>query len=110
MALLHAAPGEPCDVRPLGTALRQTPTTALFKSEQLEVIRLVLTKGKVLPPHKVPGAITIQCIEGSLDIQAQGTVRRLAPGGLLFLPGGVVHAVTAVDDSSALLTIVLAVE
>ena len=39
---------------------------ALFKTEELEVIRLVLAAGKSLPPHKVPGEITIQCLEGRI--------------------------------------------
>src|ERR1043166_8730001 len=62
MALPHAAPGEPLDVRALGETLVHHKTAALFKSQQLEVIRLVRPAGKVLPPHKVPGEITIQCI------------------------------------------------
>lgn len=107
MALEHARAGEPWDVRPLGAALAATPSSALFKSEGLEVIRLVLPTGKSLPPHKVAGEITLQCIEGELDIDVDGSVRRLAAGQVLYLPGGRMHGVVAVRDASALLTIVL---
>lgn len=107
MAIPHAQPGQPVDVAPLGPDLRGHKTVALFKTEQLEVMRLVLPAGKSLPPHKVPGEITIQCIEGRLDIQAEGRSRQLLAGQLLYLRGGVVHGVVSVEDASALVTIVL---
>lgn len=109
MALRRANPGEPCDVRPFGDGLPSQQTAALFKTGQLEVVRLVLPAGKVLPPHAVPGDITLQCIEGSLDFTAAGRTCRLEAGHLAFLTGGEQHSVAAVSDCSALLTIVLAV-
>lgn len=107
MAIHHAHPGEPIDVQPLGARLPTAKTSALFKSADLEVMRLVLLAGKSLPPHKVAGEITIQCIEGRLDVTAGGIAHALAAGQLLYLAGGVVHGVTAVVDSSALVTIAL---
>ena len=107
MALPHAAPGEPIDVRPLGGRLAQQQTAALFKSAALEVIRLVLPAGRSLPPHKVAGEITIQCIEGKIDVTAEGKSHPLGAGQLLFLPGHLVHGVVAIENSSALVTIAL---
>src|SRR5688572_31348009 len=60
MAIEHAHSGQAVDVQPLGRDLSAQKTTALFKSNDLEVIRLVLLAGKSLPPHKVPGEITVQ--------------------------------------------------
>lgn len=98
-------------MKPLGAALATEQTHAVFKSDELEVIRLVLGAGQALPPHQVPGEITIQCIEGALDVgvgvDAGGAVRRLGAGQLLYLRGGVMHDVRAVADASALVTIVL---
>jgi quercetin dioxygenase-like cupin family protein len=107
MAIPHADPGKAIDVGPLGAGLPGEKTVALFKSDDLEVIRLVLTAGKSFPPHKVPGEITVQCIEGKLDITADGKSHLLSAGQLLYLPGGVMHAVLALEDSSALVTIAL---
>ena len=107
MAIKHALPGEPVDVQPLGAGLAAAWTSALFKSRVIEVMRLVLLAGKSLPPHKVPGEITVQCIEGALDIQAGGQHHLLRAGQLLYLPGDVVHGVTALEDASALVTIAL---
>jgi quercetin dioxygenase-like cupin family protein len=107
MALTHAISGESIDVKPFGPRLQGERTFALFKSEQLEVMRLVLQAGQSVPPHKVPGEITIQCIEGRIAVSAHGRSQVLQTGQLLFLQGGVVHELSALEDASALLTIVL---
>lgn len=107
MALEHALSGDPINVRPLGNQLAGKKTSAIFKSEQLELIRLVLLAGKSFPPHQVPGEITIQCIEGVIDVTVQGASNVLRPGEMVFLEGGVPHGVLAIEDSSALVTIVL---
>lgn len=107
MALAHARPAQPIDVRPLGDALHSARTAALFKTDELEVIRLVLMAGKSLPPHKVPGEITIHCLEGKLEITCGKASHLLNAGELLYLLGGVEHGVLAHEDSSALVTLVL---
>lgn len=111
MAIPHAAAGQPVDVRPLGVALRAARTVALFKSEQLEVMRLVLLAGKSLPPHAVPGEITLQCLEGSVQVMAgsgaETKTEVLSTGQLMYLAGGVVHSLLGVEDCSVLVTIVL---
>lgn len=107
MAIEHTPPGQPVDVSPYGARLDAQTTFAIFKSRDLEVMRLVLAAGRSLPPHKVPGEITIHCIEGQLEI---GTAQRktvLDPGQLVLLPGGEVHAVLALQPSSALVTVAL---
>lgn len=107
MSIAHAVSGEPIDVSPYDSRLGEQRSAALFKSEQLEVIRLVLPPGKSMPTHKVSGEITIQCIEGELDVQADGNSTRLLAGQLMFLLGSVPHSVTAVVHASALVTLVL---
>ncbi|HEX3138828.1 MAG TPA: cupin domain-containing protein [Rhizobacter sp.] len=107
MALSHAGSGEPINLQPLGAGLASAKTAALFKSEDLELMRLVLLAGKSLPPHKVSGEITVQCIEGKIDVTAQGKSHVLVGGQLLFLAAGVTHGVVALEDSSALISIVL---
>jgi quercetin dioxygenase-like cupin family protein len=55
----------------------------------------------------VPGEITVQCIEGSIDITTEGRSHVLQAGQLLYLSGGVTHGVIALQDSSALVTVAL---
>ena len=107
MALNHLLPADPVDIQPLGARLATEPTKALFKSEQLELIRLVLLAGKSFPPHQVPGEVTIHCIEGEIDVTTESGSNILKAGQLLYLKGGAPHGVVALQDASALVTIVL---
>jgi quercetin dioxygenase-like cupin family protein len=107
MALHHLASGEIANLMQQGGDALSTQSVALFKSEQLEVIRLRLPPGRTMPTHQVSGEITVQCIEGVLDVETPDGVKRLQAGQLLFLRGGVPHSLLAVEDARALLTIVL---
>ena len=105
MATPHAAPGEIVDVRPLANRLDSIVTRTLIKSEHLEVIRLVVPAGKEIPPHKVAGPITVQCLEGRIEFEAGGKRQAMSAGDLLFLTGGEMHSLVGVEDSSVLVTI-----
>ncbi len=107
MAITHAAPGQLVDVQPLGDQLSESRNVALFKTDELEVIRLVMPAGKTMPSHWVKGEIMIHCLEGEIGLTAGGQTRQMKGGQLLWLEGGVDHALEAVQDSSLLLTIVL---
>lgn len=105
MAIEHAKPGEVVDVRPLGAALAGARTTVLIKTEGLEVLRLVVPRGKEIPPHSTRGAITVQCLEGRVAFTTDGATSELAAGQLLHLEGAQPHSVLGLDDASLLVTI-----
>ena len=105
MALPHASSGQLIDIQPLGPRLDEAHSNALFKTSQLELMRLVLPRGKGLPEHAVPGAVTIQCIEGEIELQAHGRTQHMRPGQLVYLAGGEPHALHALQDASVLLTL-----
>jgi quercetin dioxygenase-like cupin family protein len=107
MAILHAHSGQPIDIHPLGDDVQSSRSVALFKSDELEVIRLVLVAGKAFPSHRVAGEVTIQCIEGTIEITFEGDSQVLRAGQLLFLSGGVQHSVLGLEDACVLLTVVL---
>lgn len=107
MALLHASSSEVVNVKPLGAGLRSLKTSALFKSEDLSVLRLVLAKGCELREHQVPGEITIHCIEGVLVVTCEKTPKVLHAGEMLFLSRNSMHSLKALQDASALVTIAL---
>ena len=46
MAIPHAASGQLINVQPLAGKLSEARTVALFKSEELEVMRLIVPAGK----------------------------------------------------------------
>ena len=107
MAIPHALPGQVIDVSPLGARLADERSIALFKSNDLEVMHIVLMAGKEFPLHKVAGEVTIQCVEGELLVTAQGTNCTLRAGQLLYLQRDVLHGLGALQDASALVTIAL---
>ncbi len=107
MSLSHAKSGEVVQL-PLGSTLGSAQTTSLVKTDRLELIRLVLRAGKVIPLHKAPGEITVQCLEGRVAFTAAGQTQELTAGQLLYLTAAEPHALTAIEDSSLLVTLLLA--
>ena len=91
---------------PLGTALSSTKTMTLVKTPDLELIRLVIPTGKVIPLHKAPGEITVQCLEGRVAFTAAGQTHELTAGQLLYLTAGEPHSLTGLEDASLLVTLV----
>ena len=107
MAIPHTAPGQLVNVRPYGEQLAEHKTHSLFKSQQIEVLRLVLPAGKSIAEHRAPGEITVHCLEGRVQFTAMGETREMSAGEMLFLKASEPHAVHAVEDASVLVTIVL---
>jgi quercetin dioxygenase-like cupin family protein len=107
MAIPHARSGQIVDILPYDGTLPSAQSYALFKSDQLEVMRVVLPAGKAFPPHRVAGEITVQCLEGRIDFSVDGVSQELRAGQLMHLEGGVMHGLVGIEDSSALVTIVL---
>lgn len=89
---------------PLGTAVGAAKSTTLMKSEGLELIRLVIPAGNEVPPHKAPGEITVQCIEGCVLFEHDGGAVEMQPGDLLYLCPQEIHALKGILDSSVLVT------
>ena len=107
MALPHASSGQIVDILSTEGTLPSAKSFALFKSDQLEVIRVVLPAGKAFPPHRVAGEITVQCLDGRIDFSVDGVSQELRAGQLMYLEGGVLHGLVGIEDSSVLVTIVL---
>ena len=107
MTTAKARSGEIVDVRQLGEALAFTKNSTLILTGSMKVVRMVLPAGKVLAEHTAPGEIAVQCLEGEIAFAAHGKTERLKAGQLLYLAAGEPHSVTAITDSSFLLTVVL---
>jgi quercetin dioxygenase-like cupin family protein len=107
MAIPHAEPGDIIDLRPLGAALAGTRSYALFKSGDLELMRIVLRAGEEFPRHAVAGEVTLQCLEGRIAFTCNAGERRLEAGQLVHVTGEEMHGLRGIDNASALLTIAL---
>lgn len=107
MSIHHAVAGEPIDISSSAAEATKDQTTTLIKTSRLEVLRLMLPAGKRIDSHAVPGEITIQCLEGTVELEAHGRPQLLTPGTLLYLAGGDQHALRAIEDGTLLITILL---
>ena len=107
MAIRHARPGQIVHLLASDGTLPSAQSFALFKSDQLELLRLVLPRGKSFPSHRVAGEITMQVLEGRVEIDVGGIPQILGPGQLMHLEGDVDHSLRGVEDASVLVTIVL---
>ena len=99
MAVQQSARREVIDVRQLGN-------NALLKTDHLEVVRVTLPAGKVLPTHTSPGEMTVHCLEGRVIVTCGDRSFELSSGGLLHLLPHEPHSVRGIDDALLLLTIV----
>lgn len=107
MAIPHAESGEIFDVRPMGIRFHDKAPVTLVRAEHLEVFRLVLPAGKTTPMHKAAGSITIQCLEGVVELDAHGQTQLFRPGDMVYLADAEPHAVKALENASLLITVLL---
>jgi quercetin dioxygenase-like cupin family protein len=102
MALKHAISGQVisllADPAPISEALVCAP--------RLEVMRWVLEAGKVIPGHAVAGPLTIQCLQGSVQVQAQGVWQNLQEQQLMYVAEDVAHALRSEVHAIVLVTLV----
>jgi quercetin dioxygenase-like cupin family protein len=107
MALHHARPGEVVDLRPAAENPQAAHTVAIVKTEDFEAIRLVVPAGAEIPSHRVSGSLTLQCLEGRVELGLATAPVVLKAHDWVYLDGDAVHAVRAIEDSALLLTIFL---
>ncbi|NHW02186.1 hypothetical protein HAV20_10185 [Pseudomonas sp. D-134-1] len=104
MALKHARSGEVIHLL-RADQLPELKSQALVSTPELEVMRLVLNAGHVVPSHAVAGSITIHCLQGSIEIQADGRWQTLRANDMVYLAGQAEHALQAITDTVTLVTI-----
>jgi len=102
-----AKPGNIVNVRPLGAALAAAKTKTLARTDDLEIIRLMVPAGKEIPEHQAEGTVVVHCLEGQVAFTAFGQTRNLQAGELLYLPPGEAHSIKGLRNASLLLTILL---
>jgi quercetin dioxygenase-like cupin family protein len=102
MALHHAQPGEKIRLKAVGAA--DSKTAALVKTDGFEAAQLVVRAGATIQRHAVDGYVILYCIEGSVILDANAQTR-LEAGDWVYLERGEEHGLSALADSSLLLTV-----
>jgi quercetin dioxygenase-like cupin family protein len=77
----------------------------LVKYDDLRVVLIALQRDARLPEHQTEGRVSVHVISGHVQVRASGRTFNLRTGGLLALDTAIRHDVTAVDESTILLTI-----
>jgi len=103
VALHHVRAGERVGLQSLAFG-SDARTAALVKTDAFEAVQLVLRAGETIARHSVPGYATVQCLEGSAILETTEKIE-LSPGDWLYLNRDQDHSVSAIDDSSLLVTI-----
>jgi quercetin dioxygenase-like cupin family protein len=101
MATKRAAPGEIIEI----VSPSDDKTRALIKTDEIEVLRLVVPRNKTVDTHQVPGDITVQCLAGSAALTTPEGELELHAGQLVYLERDTPHAVRGLDDAWLLVTI-----
>lgn len=101
----HIKFGEVVNLEKLRSDLDSKATHALVRSGDMEVIRMVLAKGKQIAEHEVKGELTIQCMKGEVEFEVGGETQILRENDWLALEKEVTHALRVEEDAVLLLTI-----
>jgi quercetin dioxygenase-like cupin family protein len=107
MALPHAQPMDVINVGPFGEELHGTVSTSLIKTEQIQLLHMVLSAHQDQPQHHVDKECTIHCLEGEVEVVTGSGVRKLRPGNVIVLPARQQHALRARAESAVLVTLLL---
>lgn len=90
----------------LGDA-RERIARTLVKEGSLRVTLVALRADGSLEPHKTEGPISVQVLEGDVELTADGRTWPLQPGSLLALDAGVAHNVRSSHGALFLLTLAM---
>jgi quercetin dioxygenase-like cupin family protein len=80
----------------------------LVKDGPLNVLLMTLKNGAELSEHRTRGPITVHVISGAIRFHAESQQTKLAAECMLSLERDVAHSLTALEDSSVLLTTAIA--
>lgn len=98
-------PGEVVNLYSLKADMPDDSTLALMKTADMEAIRMVIPKDKVISEHSVDGEMSVQCLEGKTEFSVEGKTHVLSSGDWLYLGRNQAHSLHALRDSILLVTI-----
>jgi len=101
----HISSGEVINLKTLKKGKSADTSLALVKTKDMEVIRMVVKRGKAIPEHSVEGEVSVQCLKGEVLFRIGEQARTLSKDDWLFLDGGTPHSLHAKEDCILLLTI-----
>ncbi len=101
----HIEAGEVVSLETLKEDMSPDASYALIKTPDMEVIRMVVPKGREIDEHSVKGEMSIQCLEGRVQVNLEDGSKELTKGAWLYLNRKQPHSISAVTDAVLLVTI-----
>lgn len=101
----HVQSGEVINLDTLRDGMPEDSTFALVKTDDMEVIRMVLPRGKDIMEHSVEGEVSVQCLKGHVIFQVGEEAKEITENDWLYLTHNKPHALHAKTDSILLVTI-----
>ena len=101
----HVESGEVINLNTLKDGMSEESTFALVKTRDMEVIRMVIPRGKDIMEHSVEGEVSVQCLKGEIIFQIGQEARTLTDDDWLYLSRNQEHALHAKKDTILLVTI-----
>jgi len=77
----------------------------VFKANGLRIVLIALRKGAEMIKHKTDGLISIQVLEGKMQLKTDERTVKLGSGQILALHEGIPHSLTAKKKTIFLLTL-----
>jgi quercetin dioxygenase-like cupin family protein len=76
----------------------------VFKTDKLTVVVTILKEGTEINENSVDGLFVIQLVKGKIKVQTGGSPFELKTGQILHLHEGVAHSITAMEETTLLLS------
>lgn len=104
----HIEAGEVVNLNTLKPDMAADSTYALIKTSDMEVIRMVVPKGRDIEEHSVDGQVSVQCLKGKVHFFIGDQSKELTEGSWLYLDRKQPHSISAETDAILLVTILFA--
>lgn len=77
----------------------------VFKTQGMCILLVAMHKGAVMTEHTTDSVISVQLIEGEVNLETEKKANLLKQGDIVALHEGIVHSVEALQESVFLLTL-----
>jgi quercetin dioxygenase-like cupin family protein len=105
MPVMKASPGEVIRVLSLGSDLKPAQFVALIKTDNLEILQLVVPSGQIVPTHELQGEVVVHCLQGRVSISALGAIHDLGPEQLLYYSQNEPFSILGIENASLLIMV-----
>lgn len=101
----HIQSGEVVNLETLKGEMDVDASYALVKTNDMEVIRMSVHKGKTIDEHSVDGEMSVQCLKGDILFMVDGNARELTASDWLYLEKKQTFSYSVKEDTILLVTI-----